>query len=111
MLEKEYVPKGTFDTYKIIIPQGEPKQETLEQVAEKLYPITGEYFDKEFYMVKRLAFINGAKWQAERMYSEKEVLDLLQNFNQNAMEYIKEDEKSIMTSVSLKKWFEQFKKK
>ena len=25
MLEKEYVPKGTFDTYKIIIPQEEPK--------------------------------------------------------------------------------------
>jgi hypothetical protein len=26
-LEKEYVPKGTFDTYKIIIPQEEPKQD------------------------------------------------------------------------------------
>jgi hypothetical protein len=25
MLEKEYVPKGTFDTYKIIIPREEPK--------------------------------------------------------------------------------------
>ena len=29
MLEKEYVPKGTFDTYKIIIPKEEPKQERM----------------------------------------------------------------------------------
>jgi hypothetical protein len=56
-------------------------------------------------------FNEGAEWQAERSYSEEEVIDLLQDFNQNAMEYIKEDEKSIMTSITLKKWFEQFKKK
>jgi hypothetical protein len=44
----------------------EPKQETLEEAAKKLYPITGEYFNKEFYMVKRLAFIEGANWQQEQ---------------------------------------------
>jgi hypothetical protein len=49
------------------------EQETLEEAAKKLYPITGEYFDKEFYMVKRLAFIEGAKYQSERMYSEEEM--------------------------------------
>jgi hypothetical protein len=35
MLENEYVPKGTFDTYKIIIPKEEPKQEI---VGYKLKP-------------------------------------------------------------------------
>jgi hypothetical protein len=48
-------------------------KETIEEAAKKLYPITGEYFDKEFYMVKRLAFIEGAKYQSERMYSEEEM--------------------------------------
>ena len=59
----------------------------------------------------KLGFIDGAKWQQKRMYSEEEVLELLQNFNQNAMEYIKQDDRNIMTSVTLQKWFEQFKKK
>jgi len=48
-------------------------------------------------------FIDGAKWQAERMYSEEEVLTLLNAFsNRNG---IVEDEQLT------KKWFEQFKKK
>ena len=34
ILEKEYVPKGTFDTYKIIIPKEEPKLE-LPQLGTK----------------------------------------------------------------------------
>jgi hypothetical protein len=58
--------------------------------------------------------LRGIEYQRNKnknLYSEEEVLELLQNFNQNAMEYIKEDEKSIMTFVTLKKWFEQFKKK
>ena len=86
------------------------KQETLEEAAENNYP-GGDVWTIEQALIRRLAFMNGAKWQQERMYSEEEVLDLLQNFNQNAMEYIKEDEKSIMTSVTLKTWFEQNKKK
>ena len=53
---------------------GKPKQETLEEAAKRLYPIKGEYFDKEFYMVRRIAFIEGAKWQQEQilqfLYSE-----------------------------------------
>jgi hypothetical protein len=59
----------------------------------------------------RIAVNFGAKWQAERMHSDEEVLEILKNFNQNAMEYIKEDDRSIMTSSTLKEWFEQYKKK
>jgi hypothetical protein len=73
-------PKGFFD-YKIIIPQEEPKQETLEEAAEfwdakqtilefgKTYSSTDRPFAK--------AFIEGAEWQAERMYSEEEVMKLV----------------------------------
>ena len=90
------------------------KQETLEEAAERiLFENTKNeeirYRGGRDSVIKSMLDI--AKWQSERMYSEEEVLDLLQNFNQNAMEYIKEDEKSIMTSLSLKKWFKQFKKK
>ena len=53
-------------------------KETLEEAAKRLYPINGEYFDKEFYMVRRIAFIEGAKWQAERMYNEEEVIKIVE---------------------------------
>ena len=90
---------NTLPFYKIIIPQEEPKQEidmskyisgidpydtqeTLEEAANKYV----EDFELSFYdtveeiPVKEIAkkdFIEGAKWQAERMYSEKEVLAML----------------------------------
>ena len=46
------------------------------------------------------AFIDGAKWQQERMYSEEEVLELLLN---RPGPYLSDEE--------IKEWFEQFKKK
>ena len=42
-------------------------KETLEEAAKRIYG-TDESKDVEYY-----AFILGAKWQAERMYSEEEV--------------------------------------
>jgi hypothetical protein len=66
---------------------------------------------EEDYMKVPISVLRYISELEKRSYSEEEVLELLQNFNQNAMEYIKEDEKSIMTFVTLKKWFEQFKKK
>lgn len=53
------------------------KQETtLEEAAERLYS------DKEYPMygeIRRDGFINGAKWQQERSYSEEEVEELIYN--------------------------------
>ena len=43
-------------------------KETLEEAAERLYPISPQ---------KRKIWINGAKWQQERMYSEEEVLKII----------------------------------
>jgi hypothetical protein len=42
--------------------------------------------------------IEGAKWQAEKMYSEEEVIEILLNFRGENPRYIEE-------------WFEQLKKK
>jgi len=54
---------------------GEPKQETLEEAAEKRIPTSTKVWD--LIETRRSDFKAGAKWQAERMYSEEEVLELL----------------------------------
>ena len=86
------------DKYKIIIPKEEPKQETLEEVAEK-------YAELSYYGDEVDAFVRGAKWQAERMYSEEEVLELLNKFEYYPTMYRGNSESE------LKEWLEQFKKK
>ena len=61
-----------FYGYKIIIPQEEPKQETLEEAAKKIYPNDG--YDDETYCdfgeLCRDKWLEGAKWVQEKMYSE-----------------------------------------
>jgi hypothetical protein len=54
--------------YKIIIPQEEPKQETFEEAAVKY--ATNHGMMAYVFPEKRESFIEGAKWQQERMYSE-----------------------------------------
>jgi hypothetical protein len=99
-------------TYEIIIPKqelkqqldcpydftmGKPKQETLEDAAEKYkYNPKGNF-----------CFIEGAKWQQERMYSEEEAGELVYNIiGKYAKQY------GIMVDgAELNDLFEQFKKK
>lgn len=89
----------------------EPKQETLEETAERLYPENWESImdgqhDSNSY--ERTAFINGAKWQQEqdkKKYSEEEVINLL-----NKREDYIGTEPSIFDYSTNKEWFEQFSK-
>jgi hypothetical protein len=82
-------------------------KETLEEAADKYV----EDFELSFYdtveeiPVKEIAkkdFIQGAKWQQEKMYSEEEVLKLLITFS---------DDRTFLKKDVAIKWFEQFKKK
>ena len=50
-------------------------------------------------------FIEGAKWMQERMYSEEEVLDLL-----NKREDYLGTQPSVFDYLTNEEWFEQFKK-
>ena len=70
------------------------KQETLEEVAERLASTTDEFN----------MFIAGAKWQQERIYSEEEVIELLNNFRIYSYNHG-------CGSSEFLEWFEQFKKK
>ncbi len=87
------------------------QEETLEEAAEKYSDdweeITGLDYDEQIpSFVNKLDFIEGAKWQAKRMYSEEEVLDLL-----NKREDYLDSEDNIFDYQSINQWFEQFKKK
>lgn len=81
--------------YEIIIPKEEDKQETLEEAAGMLYPGVDRQVD-------RMLFINGAKWQAKRMYSEEDMVEFAKWSNR------KEDKAK---KDLLKIWIERFKKK
>jgi len=90
------------------------EKETLEEAAEKEFPLidtewcrTGACEEENLHLLgHRKSFIKGAKWQQERMYSEGEVLVLLQ----------KRDNHNIVNLdtfngwITPKEWFEQFKK-
>jgi hypothetical protein len=76
----------------------------LEEAAAREFPLlnTGFLSDDEedlHLLGHRKSFIKGAKWQAERMYSEQEVLQLLLRLKQTE------------SYDNLYEWFEQFKKK
>ena len=80
----------------------EPKQdiekETIEEAAENKYGLSDKYSKN------RIGFINGAKWQQERSYSEEEVMDIL------LLSYSSISDKSL-AGADLRKWFKQFKNK
>jgi hypothetical protein len=86
--------------YKIIIPQEEPKQETLEEYSNGLYKQSlKDDVDLTFSDGVKL----GAKWQAERMYSEEEL--------KNAIEISVAKALGVMSFTINEESFEQFKKK
>ena len=66
------------------------KQETLEEVALKLYPDDWDWREREI-------FIKGAKYQAERMYSEEDMTEYAIYIVFNNL-------------ITPKQWFEQYKK-
>lgn len=75
-----------------------PKQETLEEVLKnELEFIHNSCRNFDFDLGFKTGGLIGAKWQQERMYSEKEVLELLLNCPTN-------------TEKETIEWFEQFKK-
>jgi hypothetical protein len=67
------------------------KQETLEEAAERLHPEEWDWREREI-------FINGANFQAKKMYSEEDMTEYAIYIVFNNL-------------ITPKQWFEQFKKK
>ena len=96
--------ESNYEHYKIIIPQEEPKQETLEEALNSEIKLVHDVVrNKDFDLGFQTGGIFGAKWQADRMYSEEEVLIILDKFLTSMI-------KGEKTGL-LEEWFEQFKKK
>jgi hypothetical protein len=108
------------------------EQETLEEAALK----NCEIITHDYYLIeKKLMFIAGAKWQAERMYSEEEpdydkIKEALVELRKQPMSFVpdkimysEEEVLEILHSrmrytlgedykeMTTIEWFEQFKKK
>jgi hypothetical protein len=83
------------------------KQETLKEAAKKRY-IEGVYVINgiDICDVSRECFIAGANYQAEKMYSEEEVIELLQKYR-----YDLSSGKTSNIGDTTKFWFAQIKKK
>jgi hypothetical protein len=103
--------------HRIIIPQEEPKQETLEEREPYWYLI-----DKKAEQNNQIdldAYANGVqdgvKWQKEQdknKYSEEDVYDLLVEWTAYQNGFPRVDEDEIPNGfMSFNQWFEQFKKK
>jgi hypothetical protein len=77
------------------------KKETLEEAASRLLYSKYPYHPPRDSGYWKDMFISGANYQAERMYSEEEVQNIL-------VEYVKTNPTKPYRVVN---WFEQFKKK
>ena len=100
VMSKEEVLANRSNAYEFI---DFDKQETLEEVAEKFAKKFGSEIDSTRYY----AFIAGAKWQQERMYTEKEVL----NFTQTMIMQYKFGNTNIEQLSLLKETLQTFKNK
>jgi hypothetical protein len=87
----------------------EPPQETLEEVAENAFVIfqnENPIVPQKHILPFKLGYIKGAKWQAERMYSEEDLREAFKScytpFSFDRIGDLEQD---------FNKWFEQFKKK
>ena len=77
-----------------------------QSAAERLFP---DYQQGSFISTQdrqREGFIAGAKWQEQKMYSEKEVLIMISKYIEDNL-----DPSTHGNIESVKEWFEQFKNK
>jgi hypothetical protein len=92
--------------YKIIIPKDEPKQETLEEVAYKIFSTMPSEISTSTAKYKALELVKWQQEQDKKMYSEEEVINIL---NEYGYAIINEDK--INSIGTIEKWFKQFKNK
>ena len=84
--------------------QSTTQEETIEKIAENESEYLADWEDKDMY---KKGFVEGAKWQEERMYSEDEVDELVNNLIDKFLNY----NGSSIDSEKLKLFYQQIKKK
>ena len=96
------------------------EKETIEEASEKYVEENRMYFSTVYEKAhSKVSFIAGAKWQAERMYSEEEVIKAYHDAYHKGYKVGQKDAElhplalTIANNIHIdrNKWFEQFKKK
>ena len=77
----------------IDIMKDDEELELYEEAAENKYGLSDQYWKD------RIGFVHGAKWQAEKMYSEEDMEEAFENGLKRSFD------------SDFDRWFEQFKKK
>jgi len=80
-------------------------KETIEDAAVNSWCYYEHVEDYLYSTTYRNGFKAGAKWQAERMYSEEEVISLLRKYRFDLT-----SQKTAIIGDTAPLWFEQFKK-
>ena len=88
-------------------------KETLEEAAEKYANELPEPYNYGINSDKKKGFIEGAKWQQERMYSEEEIESIWKFALYSAEQHDKfgTKNKSYFIRKDVEEFIEQFKKK
>jgi fructose-specific phosphotransferase system component IIB len=87
------------------------KQETLEEAAEnygwriKINTFSNPVKANDLANSAKQDFIEGAKWQAERSYSEEDIINALHSVE------LKDNKDYSKIYNEMKEWFKQFKNK
>jgi hypothetical protein len=109
--------KEFAEYYKKISLVDENNQETLEEAAEKYANDWEEIHSELDYVnitpieVSKIDFVHGAKWQAERMYSEEDMIDLveqLKDYTKESHTILGHDKRDAKEFVNI---FKKLKKK
>jgi hypothetical protein len=93
------------------------KQETLEEASHTAW-LNYEHVEGTLYSTSfKNGFIDGAKWQAKKMYSEEEMLDFSEWVSHNDWVYlpskghwVNEEQEELEENFTTKELFDQFKK-
>jgi hypothetical protein len=123
-IDKDISESKVFVDYKIIIPKEEPKsiiekmkslqkqwQKDMEETLEKAAENHAKYNFDSLSVDIETSFISGAKWQAERMYSEEDMINASKygyNFHKTTLFPNQEFEDSCINNT--KQWLTIFKK-
>jgi hypothetical protein len=105
-LPDEWAKIAAYKIYKSISDKiEEPKQETLEEASSRLLYSKYPFHPPQDSGYWKDMFLEGAKWQQKRRYSDEEVMNALHSVE---LKYNKDFTKIY---EGMKEWFEQFKKK
>ena len=79
---RKIIVEKRIDDFMKNLTQENPKQETIEEAAERYLENVNEKVHKDLERDSwiKIGFIAGAKWQAERMYSEEELIQKILDF-------------------------------